>query len=391
MLRDWVRLSRAAGIGPKKIRTLLERFGTPEEIYRADEAALSLAGLSPKEIASLQDGDPSEADAILERCYEKHISLMTLQDSAYPDFLREIPDPPAVLYWFGRLPELSRRPAIGVVGARNASAYGLTASMRMGYQIARCGGVVVTGLARGIDSKAAEGALSGGGQVIGVLGCGVDVVYPRENRWLYRDVCRSGCLISEYPPGTPPFAGNFPVRNRILSGLCDGVVVVEAAEKSGSLITAELALEQGRDVFAVPGNIDNPTCEGSNQLLRNGALAVTCGWDVMQEYLHRYPGTVTEFHGGDQIQCPEPPVAASPVFLPEEKEAKSLDIRSVKERVSEDEYRVLELLTEGERQLDTLIADSGLPASKVLTALTLLEVKGFLKRLPGKRFTLSEE
>ncbi len=394
MLRYWVWLSRAAGIGAAKMRRLLERFGTPREIYYADEAALQLAGLSGKETASLLDKDLSGADAILERCYQRHIETLTLQDSNYPEFLREIPDPPAVLYYAGRLPALSERPVLGVVGSRKASAYGLSAAMRLGYQLAGCGAVLVTGLARGVDSKAAEGALTAGGPVIGVLGCGVDVVYPPENRYLYKDVCRNGCILSEYPPGTPPYAGNFPVRNRILSGLCDGVIVVEAAEKSGALITADLALEQGRDVFVVPGNIDNPACAGSNQLLRNGAVAVTGGWDVMQEYLHRYPDAIREFNGGSEIRITEPMVA-SPVSVPEPEEErpqkKPIDITLVKDRVNADEYRVLEILTGGEKQMDLLIAQTGLPASRILGAVTLLEVKGFLKRLPGKRFSLAEE
>lgn len=393
MLRYWVWLSQAAGIGPLKIMRLLERFASPEEIYDADADTLSLAGLTQRETESLSDKDLSAADAILQACYEKHIRLLTLPDSAYPAFLRELPDPPPVLYYVGRLPDWERRPVLGVVGSRKASAYGQTSAKRIGYQIARCGGIVATGLARGIDSLAAEGALSGGGQVVGVLGCGVDVVYPRENRWLYRDVCRSGCLLSEYPPQTQPLANHFPVRNRIISGLSDGVIVVEAGEKSGALITAELALEQGRDVFVVPGNIDNPACAGSNRLLRESGLAVTCGWDAIQEYLPRYPETITEFHGGNTVVATEAKVA-SPVALPTEAEEpkpapKPIDIETLKDKVSADEYTILTQLKGGERQIDELIAATGLPASRTLTAVTLLEVKSYIRRKPGKIFHLA--
>lgn len=395
MLRYWVWLAQAAFIGPMKIARLFECFDTPETIYHADESALALAGLTERETASLQNKDLSEAKHIVEACYDRHIGILTLHDVGYPAALREIADPPPVLYYVGRLPELSRKATLGVVGARKASAYGQTTAKRLGYQIARCGGVVVTGLARGVDSLAAEGALSGEGPVVGVLGCGVDVVYPRENRYLYRDVCRGGCVLSEYPPGTQPFAGNFPRRNRLISGMSDGVIVVEAGEKSGALITAEHALEQGRDVFAVPGNIDNPACAGSNRLLRDGAIAVTCGWEAVQEYRHRYPDTITEFRGGTQIAVEELPKVASDVMLPSEDappaKKQPIDVAPLQEKLSEAEFTVLQALTAGERQLDALIAETGLPASKALSSITLLEVKGYIQRLPGKRFALAEE
>ena len=393
MLRYWVWLAQAATVGAITIRRLLERFDSPEAIFYADEASLRIAGLSGKEAASLLAHDLSEADEILSACEEKHIHILTLQDSLYPEFLKEIPDPPPVLYYVGQLPDLSRRAAIGVVGARSASAYGLTSAKRLGYQIGRCGGVVVTGMARGVDSLAAEGALSADAPVIGVLGCGVDVVYPPENRWLYLDVARNGCILSEFPPQTPPLGVHFPRRNRIISGLSDGVIVVEAGEKSGSLITAELALEQGRDVFAVPGNIDNPACAGSNRLLRESAMLVTCGWDAMQEYVHRYPETIVEFHGGNSMTVREAlPRVASPVMEPAApKHNQPIDIETLKDTVSAEEYALLQQLKQGERQVDEPIAATGLPAAKALSSITVLEVKGHIKRLPGKRFALAEQ
>ena len=395
MLRDWLWLAQTPGIGAGKIAQLLSYFGTPEAVYFAGADALALAGMSQREITALSDKDLTTADTILEECDRKDIRITVLSDAAYPDDLRQIPDPPPVLYYYGRLPDLTKRPVLGVVGARSASAYGLTSAKRLGYQIGRCGGIVVTGLARGIDTQAAEGALTADTQVIGVLGCGVDVVYPPENRYLFRDVIRNGCILSEFPPGTPPYAPHFPQRNRIISGLSDGVIVVEAAEKSGSLITADLALEQGRDVFAVPGNIDNPACVGSNQLLRDGARLITCGWDAVQEYLHRYPDTITEFHGGSHTVAEPAAKVASPVELPAEEPSPAepkpvpIDVEALQGSVSADEFAVLRALKAGEKHIDELIAETGLAASKALTALTLLEVKKHITRLPGKRYTLA--
>lgn len=396
MLRYWVWLAQTASIGGVKVKRLLEHFDSPRAVFCADAPALRVAGLTAPEAEAILAHDLRDADEILNACYEKNIHILTLQDSAYPEFLREIPDPPPVLYYCGRLPDLSRRAALGVVGARNASAYGLTSAKRLGYQIGRCGGIVVTGMARGVDSQAAEGALSANAPVIGVLGCGVDVVYPPENRRLFRDVAKNGCILSEFPPATPPLGVNFPRRNRIISGLSDGVIVVEAGEKSGSLITAELALEQGRDVFAVPGNIDNPACAGSNRLLRENALVVTCGWDAMQEYQYRYPETVVEFHGGNTATVSELPRVASPVDLPTEEDRKKtppkpIDIEALQTAVSAEEYALLKELQNGAQQVDELIARTGLPAAKALSSITLLEVKGHIKRLPGKRFMLAEE
>lgn len=397
MLRYWVWLAQADAVGAVKVKKLLEHFASPEAIFYADESALRFAGLTEKEAASLLRHELAEADAILETCYQKNIRILTLQDSDYPAFLQEIHDPPPVLYCVGKLPDLSRRAAIGVVGARSASAYGLTCAKRLGYQIGRCGGVVVTGMARGIDSVAAEGALSADAPVIGVLGCGVDIVYPPENRWLFRDVARNGCILSEFPPQTPPLGMHFPQRNRIISGLSDGVIVVEAGEKSGSLITAELALEQGRDVFAVPGNIDNAACVGSNRLLRESAMLVTSGWDVMQEYVHRYPETIVEFRGGNSVTATDLPRVASPIREPQEKEPapetkkEPIDITPLQASVSAEEFAILQKLQNGAQQVDELIAATGLPAAKALSSITLLQVKGYIQHLPGKRFALAEQ
>jgi len=296
-----------------------------------------------------------------------------------------------------------------MVGTRRPSAYGLSVARRMGYQIARCGGVVVSGVASGIDAAAMTGAMTGDGVVVGVLGCGADVVYPASNRSLYLDAERRGCLISEFPPGTPPYKWNFPKRNRIISGLSCGVLVVEAPEGSGALITARQAADQGRDVFVVPGNVDMPGFAGSNALLRSGAILAANGWDVVGEYEAMYPGklrkdapkgqtgsNVREYHESQSLAK----VAQKPSEFPKKKlfDRKKEKITIDKEEPcaysdqsdsyipgSEAEKQLLDCLGTDERLVDELIAETKLPTGKVLGMLTLLEIKGVVVRLPGKR------
>ena len=403
MTEYWIWLTMHQNVSGGSIRRLLRRFGTPEAVFHADKDELRhTEGLTPGEYQALISHDTAQARQILELCYRKDIHILTYQDSAYPSALRAIDDPPALLYYRGRLPDFDGRPAVAVVGARNASAYGLSAAKRIGYQLGKCGAIVVSGMARGIDAMAMQGALSAGNPVVGVLGCGVDVVYPQENRSLFDDVIHNGCLLSEYAPGTPPLGRNFPVRNRIISGLSNAVLVVEAAAKSGALITAGLALDQGRDVFAVPGNIGNAACAGSNGLLKQGAMLAESGWDIVSQYEHLYPQTVTPFDGGIQpVQEADLLEAgkkvASYVALPTKQdkievdkgsEDHYIDLTEIKNQVSEDEWSVLQTLQNGQKQADEMIAESGLPAARVLAAITLLEVKGYLNRLPGKRFSL---
>ena len=281
----------------------------------------------------------------------------------------------------------------------------------MGSQIGACGGVVISGAARGIDSLALEGALSTGAPVAAVLGNGLDIVYPYEAKNLYADVIRQGCLISEFVPGTKPLGTNFPRRNRIMSGLSLAVLVVEAAKKSGSLITADLAMEQGRDVFAVPGNVGLEACEGSNLLLQEGAMLATCGWDVVQCYQARFPDRIRRANAGEQLTLS--PQDAKYIYKPEKQEITSseagsaesnsekridnagkrnyIDLQRIKDQLTEDEMVLVELLRPGQKHVDDIIAESGMPAARVLASLTLLEVKGFVVQQPGKRFDLNIE
>lgn len=411
MLIHWIWLATRPGVSDRQKVALLQALRDPEDVYFGEKTAYSqVEGLSQDALEALADKNLTGAQEILDRCVEKDIQICTFHDAAYPTRLKNIADPPIVLYYKGHLAALDSCPVIGVVGTRKASVYGLTSASRMGYQIAKCGGIVVSGLALGIDGNAMKGAMTAGGTVVGVLGCGVDVVYPPTHKSLYLDTERCGCLLSEFPPETPPISWNFPKRNRIISGISNGVLVVEAPRKSGALITARQALEQGRDVFVVPGNIDVPTFEGSNHLLREGAIAVSSGWDVVGEYEALYPGKVRLCTGEeetliqpDREEAPMAQVAqksATPRVKSHQKKEKTKKVVDNGENapysdqkdpfasLNEEEKKLLAPLKGGECQVDQLIAESGLPTGKVLSMLTMLQIRGIVKLLPGKRVAL---
>ena len=414
MHRYWIWLAGRPGLGSRGRQALLRHFPDPEAIYRAaPEALQTIPELTPEGLKALADKSLDRAEAICRDCSQKQIRILTLSDGAYPQRLKQISDPPLVLYAKGELPELDSLPAIGVVGTRQCSAYGLSAACAMGYQIGRCGGIVVSGLAAGIDRAAMEGCLKARQPVVGVPGCGVDVVYPTGNRELYAAVESYGCILSQYPPGTPPRKGHFPQRNRIISGLSCGVLVVEAPEISGALITAREALDQGRDVFVVPGNIDNPCCTGSNRLLRDGASPATCGWDILCEYEHRLPGRIHPENGEPDFPAmsyqtgENPPVKLGqkpkitrnhrvPAEKPEKKEidkssAAPYSGLNASASLTPEQKAVLDALKDGPRLVDDVIAQSGLRTGAFLAVLTMLEVKGLIRRLPGKRICLRGE
>lgn len=271
MQKHWVWLATRSGIGVRGRAELLRRFGTAERIYAMDRAALQAEeGLRRSWLEPLLDKTLDGAERILAQCDRFDIRLLTYAEPAYPERLRNIADPPALLYYQGRLPDFDHEAAIAVVGSRRCSAYGLLHAKQFSRLIAASGGLVMSGGARGIDTMALQSAMDLPEPVVCVLACGLDIAYPPENGQLFAQIASRGCLLSEYPPGTSPMRGNFPVRNRILSGLSVGVLVVEASAQSGALITARLALEQGRDVFAIPGNLGVASCEGTN---RGGAHA----------------------------------------------------------------------------------------------------------------------
>lgn len=398
MIAHWIWLATRQGLNDRMKRIVLDAFSDAEDVYFADrEAYATVEGVSPEIVDALADKDLKEANKILDVCMTKGIQICTYQDENYPARLKNIVDPPLVLYYKGQIPDLDSNPVIGVVGTRKASCYGMNTAHQMGYQIARCGGIVVSGAADGIDAMAMQGALLAGTPVVGVMGCGADVIYPTCNRKLYADTEKRGCLLTEFPPGTRPLRWNFPKRNRIISGLSNGVLVVEAPERSGALITARAAADQGRDVFVVPGNIGVDSCVGSNALLREGAISVSSGWDVVSEYQFLYPDKISQ--GTLQTEKSERKVAQTP-RVPEKapgcdrkKENKPIDNRGAE--AYSDQRNVLPELTPEQKQIlqlldkeclaDDLIAQLKLPTGKVLSALTMLQIKGLIRQLPGKR------
>ena len=378
----WLWLATRPGMTEREKMLALAHFGSPEDCYYAD-AYDGIENLSKNAMEALADKELKEAESVFEACERKRIHILTYSDDLYPSYLRNIIDPPLVLYYKGTLPDFDREPMIGVVGTRKASAYGMATARQMGRQIAAHGGIVVSGMAEGIDAMATWGALDANKPAIGVLGSGVDRVYPACNRDLYRKMEQHGCLISEYPPGTPPDRWHFPRRNRIISGLSNGVLVVEAPLKSGALITARQALEQGRDVFVVPGNIGVSSCEGSNALLKDGAALVTSGWDVIGEYAYRYPDKIHK-------EIPAAEQADDKIVVDNTTAPLYSDLEIIAADLSDTEKAVLAAIGSGEQLIDTVIAKTELSSSDVLAALTMLEVSGYVTTRPGGWVQISE-
>ena len=383
-LKYWLWLTELPGLTNQTRLALLRHFPTPEDVYYADpEEVLLTEGITREQAKLLEDKDCSGADRILADCQRLDLDLLTIQDAGYPNRLRNIYDPPCLLYVRGRLPAFDDEASIAVVGTRDCTPYGVSCAEKLGYGLAAGGAVVVSGLARGVDSAALRGALRAGGTVTAVLGNGLDVVYPPENRYLYEDVAAAGALVSEYPPGTSPEARHFPVRNRIMSGLCVATLVVEAPARSGALITAGTALEQGRDVFAVPGPIDAPASVGCNRLIRDGAGLVSDAWDILGEYEPRFPDKLrregakeTPAVLGYQARQKTEPKPVPP----------SVSISHNDYSLTDDQIRLLRALTEEPMLVDDLIELTEIPTRRVLSALTVLEIEHLVTQHSGKRY-----
>jgi len=352
----------------------LEYFGTPENVYKAgkiDYAALD--GIKRQDIEQLMSKDLANAGKILSSCEAKGCRIITVNDTVYPERLRNIYDPPLLFYIKGELPHIDDLPVVGVVGTRDCTPYGIKNAEKAGYDLSQSGIIVVTGLAKGIDSAAVKGALQGGSAVIGVIGTGLDIIYPSENRLLFEDIINNGAIISEYPPGTAAFKSNFPSRNRIISGLSLGVAVIEAPAKSGALITAARALEQGRDVFTMPGNVDAASCKGSNALLREGAIPFINAEDIIDEYIELYPDKIKAIRNAKQKS------------IDNTSKVDYIDLGHKYKELETDEKIVFDSISGKQLQVDEIIITTGFTAQKVLASLTILELGGMVRRdLDGK-------
>jgi DNA processing protein len=354
----WFALKSVPHVGNVTFRRLLEYFGCPEKVLQASPDELArVRGITPLAVASVAGHD--YRDSAERECVavaKSGVKIVDFLSEEYPKVLLEISDAPPFLYVRGEL--RSSEQAVAVVGSRRASTYGMITTERIATELAEQGITVVSGMARGIDTAAHRGALKGGGRTIGVLGCGIDVVYPPENRKMFDAVVERGALVSEFPMGTSPLAENFPRRNRIISGLSRGVLVVEAMQQSGSLITAQFALEQGREVFAIPGNINSGASKGTNQLIKQGAKLVESVQDILDELL---PGK-----SAGATTAPAPSFSLTP-----------------------QEAGIFALLAEGALHIDDVIVKSELTVGDVSAILLRLELKGAIMQLPGKHFTLA--
>lgn len=354
----WLGFSRVSGIGPKRVAALLKQFDTLAQAWQASDRQLRQAQLDDRARSNLLNlRDTLDLDAEMARVSRLNAQLLCITDDHYPPLLKELPDPPLVLYVQGEiLPD--DHSALSIVGTRKASHYGREAAYKLASALAGQNITIVSGLAHGIDTAAHRAALDAGGRTIAVLGCGIDLVYPQDNKQLAQAIRNQGALITEFAPGTPPDARNFPRRNRIISGLGLGVLVVEAPAGSGALITADLAAEQGRDVFAVPGNIFNPASRGSNQLIQDGAKLVTNAEDILNELNLSFT---------------------------------QVETRTVTERIApgtETEARLVNLLSADALHVDEISRLTTLPIAEVTATLTILELKGLAQKVGPMQYCL---
>lgn len=389
----WIWLS-LLNLSPRAVTAVLQHCGDAERAYAEESDAFhGLRGITVREAEALENRDLTAAEFSLRRCLEQKLRILPLTDPAYPERLKQIAEPPAALYIQGEFPELDKAPVLAVIGTRRASAYGLRMSRELAFQIASGGATVLSLLTPGADEAAAAGMIQAGTPCIGVLGTAHEAC-----RWpLMRQVVGNGAVVSEYPPGKEQFRHFFRERNRLAAGLSDGVVVVEAPEKSGTRLFVTEAAEQGKDVFAVPGNADAETAAGTLNLLKEGAKLVTCGTDVLEEYLLRFPEfknnlnrenssdhkkTVPVSGESDGTYNSGNVSAVSAASAPE-------DLRNQLQNLSADQLALIAAISPPATHVDDIVERSGLPVAKVLAQLTVLEIKGFVKREPGRNFSLN--
>lgn len=366
-LRDWIALSFVTGVGSRTAAVLIDRFVTPTVVLDGAASSLEAAGLKRDTIDAIKNPEHREKAAReIEELARIGGEALTLTDERYPTLLRETYDPPIVIYWLGDFATALAQPTIAIVGSRHCSTYGRNVAEKLSRELAERGVTIVSGLARGIDSAAHRGAVEARGLTVAVMGTGLDGVYPKENKKLAAKIVEQGALVSEFPLATPPVSQNFPFRNRVISGLSFGVMVVEGAERSGSLITARLAYEQGRDVFAVPGNITSAKSFGPNYLIKDGAKLVQTWRDVVEEL---------------------PADMKASILSAERGETRTKQIVIDEIALSDSERKVLKMLNTDEPvHIDHLIAKSGLSSGELMGALLQLEMTDRIRQLPGKCF-----
>lgn len=373
-MKDWIALNMTPGVGPRVTARLLEHFGSAEAIFDASRRDLALLRLPPETIESIASRElHARAEAEIERVRKLGADILVLDDGVYPALLRETYDPPVVLYVKGAWDECLERPCIAIVGSRRCSTYGQNAALMMSRELAQRGVTIVSGLARGIDAAAHRGALEAGGRTVAVMGTGLDQVYPRDHKKLAGEILNcGGALVTQFPLSTPPVSENFPYRNRVISGLSLGVLVIEAAENSGSLITARLAMEQNREVFAVPGNITSRNSFGTNYLIKGAGAKLVQQW---QDVAGELPAEIAA-----QL--------LPPASRKSRKKGELLDqLKLSPPDLSEPELAVFNLLsTDTPLQIDTLAEGTKLSITQLTSALLALEMRELVRALPGMCF-----
>jgi len=372
-MKDWIALNMTPGVGPRVTARLLEHFGSAEAVFDAPRRELALLRLTPETIESIANQDlHKRADEEIEKVRKLNGEILVLDDGVYPALLRETYDPPVTLYVKGAWAECLEAPCVAIVGSRRCSTYGQNAALMLSRELAQRGVTIVSGLARGIDAAAHRGALEAGGRTVGVMGTGLDQIYPRDHKRLAEEILeKRGALVTQFPLGTPPVSENFPYRNRVISGLSLGVVVVEAAENSGSLITARLAMEQNREVFAVPGNITSRNSFGTNYLIKGAGAKLVQQW---QDVASELPAEIA-------AQLLPPPTR-------KKKQGDLVDqLRLTPADLNENERAIFKQLnTDVPLQIDSLAETTKLSITQLTSALLTLEMRELIRALPGKCF-----
>lgn len=410
----WIFLQSVIGAGSRKLLPIINRFGSAQAFAECRFEDIKESGLlSRAELNRFSKLTLDDCREIMSLCNSLGYQIITPNDKKYPKRLAQIPDPPAVLYVLGDMPDFDSEVCIAMVGTRKCSDQGKSIARELAARLTAAGAIIISGGAVGIDSSSHIGALRANGKTYAVLGCGLNYPYLAVNAELRDEISKNGALISEYQPNTPAGKYTFPVRNRIISGLCLGTIVVEATHSSGSLITVDHALEQGRDIFVIPGEIANPLYAGSNRLIRDGAIAVTTPYDVLSEYNNYYPHKLNLNGSKDSISCIDPPQVdniddvvtvdrdeeyGKPVFKPKKKiktskseknnEKPSLVIDT--SGLSENAKVLLDEFKKSDSQyFDIITANSNISASDAIAALTELEIMGVVSAQPGGRYILN--
>ena len=380
----YIWLTQGIGYCTTKVKYIYSLYPDIELLYKGGEQELRFCGIfTEKEIAKLMKTKLADAENILRRCEELKIKAYDISMDEYPQRLREIADAPAVIYVSGELPDFESFDSVSIVGTRRATVYGIRTALSLGANLSKIGFVVVSGGALGIDCAAHRGVLQEKGKAVCVLGCGIDYDYLLENKELRNAISITGALVSEYPPGSPAVSHNFPQRNRIISALSNGVIVVEAPKKSGSMITVDFALKQGKDVFAVMGNVDSPYSAGSNQLVKEGAVPITCWQDVCEFYrgvTDSEPEIITE----EVVKT----IPSKNKDITAHSENKPVPVHKNTDALSEEERKVYLSISSEPVHIDVIAEKSGLPPYVVIRAVSSLEIKDLIVNTSGRLYAI---